>query len=135
TVAAMLPETQDEAGRKIATDGPIGRPYWHLEKARAGTTRLVPVELLVNGYAVATQDIVADGTPRELTFEADIEHSSWLALRIPYSSHTNAIYALVDGQPIRASKRSAQWCRAAVERCWTMKNPAIRKEGGDYAAA
>jgi hypothetical protein len=135
TVAAMLPETQDEAGATIAAGGALGRPYWHLEKARAGTTRLVPVELLVNGYPVATQDIAADGTPRELTFEADIAHSSWIALRIPYSSHTNPIYALVDGQSVRASKRSAQWCRAAVERCWTMKRAAIRQEGGDYAAA
>jgi hypothetical protein len=33
----------------------------------------------------------------------------------------------LDGKPIRASKRSAQWCLDAVERCWKSKSPQIRE--------
>jgi len=32
----------------------------------------------------------------------------------------------IDGQPIRASKRSAQWCRQAVDVCWEKKSRATR---------
>jgi hypothetical protein len=39
----------------------------------------------------------------------------------------------VDGKPIRASKRSAQWCLDGVERCWASKSPAIHKD--ELAAA
>jgi hypothetical protein len=75
----------------------------------------VPVELVVNGHAVERQEIVADGKVNELTFEYTPERSSWIAVRIFPSSHTNPIFVEVDGQPIRASKRSAQWCLDAVE--------------------
>jgi hypothetical protein len=47
--------------------------------------------------------------------------SSWVAVRIFPSSHTNPIFVEVDGKPIRASKRSAQWCREAVDVCWEQK--------------
>ena len=47
------------------------------------------------------------------------------ALRIVQSSHTNPIFAIVDGKPIRASRLSAEWCLAAVNQCWTQKAPAI----------
>ena len=43
------------------------QPYWHVERARIGDTHTVPVEVVVNGYAVAETTIVADGvvhTPR-----------------------------------------------------------------------
>ena len=36
-----------------------------------------------------------------------IERSSWVALRILPSSHTNPIFVLVDGKPIRASAAAA----------------------------
>jgi hypothetical protein len=42
-------------------------------------------------------------------------------VRIFASSHTNPIFVEVDGKPIRASKRSAQWCREAVDVCWEQK--------------
>ena len=42
-------------------------------------------------------------------------------LRILPSSHTNPIFALVDGKPIRASKRSAEWCLKGVDQCWSQK--------------
>ena len=31
------------------------------------------------------------------------------------------MFVEVDSQPIRASKRSAQWCIDAVETCWNQK--------------
>ncbi len=127
-VAAYLPEVQDDAGKQVADGGFMGRPYWHVEKARIPQTRSVPVELIVNGYPVAQQEIVADGMEREVVFDYPVPHSSWVALRITATAHTNPIYVVVADQPIRASKRSAEWCRAAVDRCWEMKSTQIRKE-------
>ncbi len=102
------------------------KPYWDVERARIPETRDVPVELIVNGESVATQTITADGRIQELTFEVPIEKSSWVALRILPSSHTNPIFVLADGKPIRASRRSAEWCLAAVNQCWTQKIVGIR---------
>jgi hypothetical protein len=127
-VAAYLSEVQDDAGKQIAEGGFMGRPYWHVEKSRIPGTRNVAVELLVNGYAVQRQEFTADGTPQPVQFTQNIPFSSWVALRIIASAHTNPIYVLVDNKPIRASLRSAEWCRAAVDRCWKMKEPQIRKE-------
>ena len=118
------------------------KPYWDVERARIPETRDVPVELIVNGESVATQSITADGRIQELTFEVPIEKSSWVALRILPSSHTNPIFVLADGKPIRASRRSAEWCLAAVNQCWTQKIVGIRdsekeaaREAYDHARA
>jgi len=107
-------------------DRPIDQtPYWHVERARIGNTREVPVELVMNGKPVARKNIVADGSIQDVSFDASLERSSWLAVRILGSSHTNPIFVLVEGKPIRASRRSAQWCLAAVNQCWTQKAPKI----------
>jgi hypothetical protein len=134
-VAAYLPELQDDAGKKIADSGFMGRPYWHIEKARVPDTRRVDVELIVNGYAVQKQEIVADGLERPVAFTYQVPHSSWIALRITASAHTNPIYVMVGDKPIRSSRRSAQWCRAAVDKCWSMKEPRIRDEDREAAVA
>ena len=102
-------------------------PYWHIERARIGNTREVPVELVMNGKSVAHKNIVADGTVQDLGFDVPVEKSSWLAVRILGSSHTNPIFIVVGGKPIRASRQSAQWCLAAVNQCWTQKAPKISK--------
>ena len=102
-------------------------PYWHIERARIGNTREVSVELVMNGKPVAQKNLLADGAVREIAFETPIERSSWLAVRILGSSHTNPIFVLVDGKPIRASRQSAQWCLAGVNQCWTQKAPKISK--------
>ena len=67
------------------------------------------------------QTLVADGTSRPLTFDVPIERSSWIAARILPSSHTNPVFAIVGGKPVRASRRSAEWCLNAVNQCWTQK--------------
>ena len=48
-----------------------------------------------------------------------------MALRIYPSSHTNPIFVTVAGQPIRASRRSAEWCLKSVNQCWSQKEKLI----------
>jgi hypothetical protein len=102
-------------------------PYWHIERARIGNTREVPVELVMNGRPVARKNIVADGSIHEVAFDQPVERSSWLAVRILGSSHTNPVFVLVDEKSIRASRESARWCLAGVNQCWSQKAPKISK--------
>ncbi len=110
------------------------KPYWHVERARAGDTRTVPVELIVNGVAVAKATIQADGSIQDVTFDYTPTQSSWAAIRIFPAAHTNPIFIEVDEKPIRASKRSAQWCLDAVDVCWGKKEKAIREAEKPAAA-
>src|SRR5262249_39763680 len=102
--------------------------YWDIERARIGSTRNVPVELILNGYPVARQEILADGTMRDISFETRIEKSSWVAVRILASSHANPVFVLVDGKPIRADSRSAEWCLQGVDKCWQQKERFIKPD-------
>lgn len=120
--AAYLPELPDAAIRNLPYDQ---KPYWDVERARVGDTRTVPVEIVVNGKAVARQTLVADGEVRELKFQVPVTESSWIAARILPAAHTNPVFALVGGKPIRASRQSAEWCLNAVNQCWTQKSPRI----------
>jgi hypothetical protein len=132
-VAALLDEMEKPAIRKRSYSQ---KPYWDIERARVGDSRRVPVELIVNGYPVARKEIDADGTLRDIAFDTSIDKSSWVALRIFPSSHTNPIFVLVDGKPIRASRRSAQWCLEGVDRCWEQKQRFIKAdETADAKAA
>ena len=134
-VAAMLadkPTPETEAIRNRRLDQ---KPYWHIERSRVGESRKVPVELIVNGYPVATQEIVADGSSHSLNFDVDIDHSSWIAVRILPSVHTNPIYVNVADKPVRASRRSAEWCIKAVDVCWNAKQGQIRKPEREAAKA
>jgi hypothetical protein len=88
-----------------------------------GGTRLV--ELIVNGHSVASQEVPADGQPHDLEFEVPIEQSSWLALRHFPQLHTNPVNVTVAGKPIRASRRSAQWCMATIEQLWRVRQTDI----------
>ena len=134
--AAYLPAEQDEVGAAIAARSLTQPPYWHIERARIGTGRTVPVELIVNGEVVDRVEIEAEGEWHDLAFELALERSSWVALRVLGSSHTNPMFVLMDDAPIRASRRSAEWCRAAVDQCWLMKAPLIREaERGAAEAA
>jgi len=101
------------------------RPYWHIERARIGNTREVAVEMVVAGKPVARKNIVADGQVRDLEFDVPVERSSWIAARILPSSHTNPIFVIVNGRPMRPLQASAEWCLAAVDQCWTQKAPKI----------
>ena len=117
-VAAFLPAAPDDDIRSRPLKE---KPYWDLRRARIGQGREVPVEVVVNGRPLARRDVVADGTVQSLELEVPIEGSSWIAARILSSSHTNPVFVIVGGQPIRASRRSAQWCLDAVNQCWSQK--------------
>jgi hypothetical protein len=137
-VAALLaeePGPETEAIRKRRLDQ---KPYWHIERSRVGNTREVPVEIIVNGRPLAKKNIVADGSVKSLEFDIELERSSWVAVRIFPSVHTNPVFVEIAGQPIRASRRSAQWCRKAVDVCWNSKHPRIgadEQHKGDREAA
>jgi len=132
-VAARLDEQPNEfiRGRR-----PDQQPYWDVERTRIGATREVPVEVVVNGQPVAKKNLLADGSVRELAFEIPLERSSWAALRIYPSAHTNPIFITVGGKPIRASRRSVEWLLKGVDQCWSQKAPMIaEKERAEAAAA
>ena len=124
-VAARLDEKPNPELQKRPYEKP---PYWHIERARIDETREVPVEVIVNGRPVARKNILADGSMQDVSFDVRIERSSWVALRILPSAHTNPIFVLVGGQPIRASKRSVEWCLDGVDQCWSQKQRFIKAD-------
>jgi hypothetical protein len=120
-VAAYLDPEASELAKNIKARSLVQKPYWDLERSRIGDGRTVPLEVIVNGKAVAKRDIVADGKFQDVEFDIKIEKSSWVALRIYPSAHTNPVFVVVDNKPIRASKKSAQWCLDGVDKCWSQK--------------
>lgn len=126
-VAALLPEQQDENGAMIAQRSLDRQPYWNIERSRIGKGRKLRVELIVNGNAVDTVEIIADGNWKDLNFNYRVERSSWIALRVFPSVHTNPVFVLVNNKPIGV-KKSAEWCRQAVDKCWERKQKNIRAE-------
>ncbi len=125
-VAARLPENINDQARQIKSKRLDEKPYWHIERARIGETRSVPVELIVNGEVAATQNLLADGEFRDLKWDIQLDKSSWVATRIFPSMHSNPIFVEVADAPIRASVASANWCRKAVDQCWSKKKGQIR---------
>lgn len=134
-VAALLEAEPNEVTERIRDSRLDAKPYWHIERCRIDETRTVPVEVIVNGYPAARQEIVADGATQALEFDVEIPHSSWIAVRILPSVHTNPVFVEVGGEPIRASRRSAEWCREAVDVCWNSKQGQIREADREAAQA
>lgn len=126
-INAMLAEKPNEQTESIRKRRLDAKPYWHIERCRVGQTREVPVEIIVNGQVAATKNITADGKTQPLSFDIPIKQSSWIAVRILPSVHTNPIWVEVGGQPVRASKKSIDWCQQAVEVCWNAKKNQIRE--------
>ncbi len=91
------------------------------------------VELVVNGTAVASKIVPADGQIHELDFETEIKASSWVALRHFPQLHTNPVSVLVNGKPIRASRQSALWCAEAVRILWKNRSHLISEGERDAA--
>jgi hypothetical protein len=128
-VAAMLNETP-EPKRKANV-----KPYWDVEQARVGTSRKVPVELVVNGVAVEKTEVEGDGVMREVKFTTRIERSSWVAVRVLPSSHTNPIWVTVGEDPVR-ERKSIEWCLKAVDLCEQQKTGRVKlSERGEMARA
>ncbi|MBI5761339.1 MAG: CehA/McbA family metallohydrolase [Planctomycetales bacterium] len=129
---AEKPTPETEAIRSRRLDQ---KPYWHLERCRLDNSREVPVEIIVNGKPAASKKIVADGKLQSLAFDLDLPHSSWIAVRILPSVHTNPVFVEVAGKPIHASRKSAEWCVKAVDVCWNSKQKGIRKDEQPAAKA
>lgn len=134
-VAARLDEQLSPEARDIRERPLDQKPYWHLERARMGDSRQVPVEVVVNGQVVLRHPVEADGSLQDLEFQVPIKQSSWVALRILPSSHTNPVFVIVDDKPVRASRDSAEWCLKSVDQCWGQKVKKIRPEEQPAAKA
>jgi hypothetical protein len=83
------------------------------------------VELIVNGVVAAQREVPADSKVHELSFTLKIERSSWVALRQFPQLHTNPVDVIIGARPIRASRKSAEWCAACVEQLWRSRGKAI----------
>ncbi|MBI2803491.1 MAG: EF-hand domain-containing protein [Planctomycetes bacterium] len=92
----------------------------------AGNKRTV--ELIVNGQVVATQIVAADDRIHDLTFNLRIERSAWIALRHFPQMHTNPVDVIVNGAPIRASRKSAEWCIGTIQQLWRVRNGVIDRD-------
>jgi len=93
------------------------------------------VELVINGIAVAAQQVPADGATHDLTFNASIDRSSWVALRQFPQLHTNPVNVLVGGKPIRASRASALWCIETIKQLWRSRERTIAASEREAAQA
>jgi len=133
--AALLAEQPDAITNAIRARRLDEKPYWHLERSRIRETRTVPVELIVNGKPVQTRAIPADGSIQKLEFDVELKQSSWVALRVFPSCHTNPVFVEIDNKPIRASRKSADWCAQAVDVCWNAKVGRIREKERTAAKA
>jgi hypothetical protein len=91
------------------------------------------VELVVNGKVVGTKQVPADDQIHDLEFAANIERSSWVAIRHFPEMHTNPVNVIVGGKPIRASKRSAQWCLDVMKQLWRVRGPGIKADEREEA--
>ena len=133
-VLLMWPQEDMLAARRRELEGDedlitwSNEVFWNLEHARLGKSRKVRVQVVVNAYAVAEKVILADGKTRDLAFEVRIERSSWVALRILGAAHTSPVFVLVGDKPIRASRRSAEWCLKGVDQCWSQKKRFIHSD-------
>src|SRR5207244_4419708 len=111
---AFSPETPEavaygtrapEGGRRLIGDtvtlhGPRS------ERQMPGGERLA--EIVVNGKAVASRSVPADGREHDLEFRVPIDRSSWVAIRQFPQLHTNSVEVIVAGKPIRVSRQSAR---------------------------
>ncbi len=83
------------------------------------------VEIIVNGEAVASTEVPADGQPHDIEFPVNIRQSSWVALRHFPQLHTNPVNVIVDNKPIRASADSARWCVDVIQELWKFRSKRI----------
>ena len=110
-------------GRRFIGDTILKRETQSLDPLYERGRRLV--EVVVNGIAVASREVTADGREHLLEFSVPIERSSWIALRQFPQLHTNPVTVVVAGQPVRASRRSALWALAAVDQLWRVRSGRI----------
>jgi hypothetical protein len=115
----------------FAKDTPLGTAKGG--NVPAGDKRLV--ELIVNGQVVAKKEVPADDQTHDLSFDVQVDRSSWVALRQFPQLHTNPVNVLVGGEPIRASRKSALWCAACIEQLWRARSRVIAEHERGAAEA
>ena len=71
------------------------------------------------------KEVPADDQEHDLSFDLKLDRSSWVALRHFPQMHTNAVAVIVEGKPIRASRKSALWCIAVIEQLWKVRGQGI----------
>jgi hypothetical protein len=121
--ASLLDETPDPS---LATRDADQKPFWDVERARVGSSRDVKIEFVVNGRAVETHTLTADGAIRPIQADLVMTRSGWVAARILPSAHTNPIWVQVGAEPMRPTRQSARWCLQAVDQCWRQKRDQIK---------
>jgi hypothetical protein len=118
-----------ERGRRLVGDTVLLHGPRTEQIAKGGVRR---VEIVVNGQAIASREVPADGKIHEVEFTVPIERSSWVALRQFPQLHTNPVNVLVAEKPIRASRASALWCIETIDLLWKNRqrsiSPAERQE-------
>jgi len=115
---------QPPGGRRLVGD--TVNKYDPVAGAAAGSkVSRRKVELVVNGRAVDSLEVPADGKLHDLRFRVRVERSSWVALRQFPQLHTNPVNVLVAKAPIRASRESALWCIGVIDQLWRNRERAI----------
>ncbi len=123
---AMVPPT----GRRHVGDTVVLHAD-RTDELQRGGTRLV--EVIVNGNVVASKTVPADGKVHDVSLDVPIQRSSWVAIRQFPQLHTNPVNVIVADQPIRASRQSADWCRATIELLWQNRKARIATDERDEA--
>jgi hypothetical protein len=133
TVTARVAALCSESLQNSASGGQSEQVYWDVELARLPGRREVMVEVVVNGERAKAVTIQGDGKPQQLKVPIRVERSSWIALRILPSSHTNPIFVTVADKPMQVSTRSAEWCLQCIEESWKKRVEHIK--AADLVAA
>jgi hypothetical protein len=76
------------------------------------------VEIVVNGRVAASREVAADGRQHPLEVSVRVDRSSWIALRQFPELHTNPVYVIIAGKPIRVSRDSARWALGCIDQLW-----------------
>lgn len=120
------------AGRRIVGDTVNLHAPRSMDYVNGGQRK---VEIVVNGDAVASFDVPADGQPHDLEVPVTISESSWVTLRHFPQLHTNPVNVIVDGRPIRASADSARWCLEVIKELWKFRSQRISEKERPAARA
>lgn len=120
------------AGRRIVGDTVNLHAPRSMDYVSGGQRK---VEIVVNGEAVASVDVPADGQPHDLEVPVTISESSWVTLRQFPQLHTNPVNVIVEGRPIRASADSARWCLEVIKELWKFRSQRISEKERSAARA
>ncbi len=136
SIACRLGDGTDRPRRTAAAGTTVTLTGISSARGVSDRPRSVPLEIIVNGYVVERREILADGEFRPLSVSIEVTRSSWVAIRVLPSAHTAPIFVSVAGQPVRASRRSAQWSLDCIEALWQKLAMHVREsERADAATA